>query len=42
MKHIAAAGAALSLVIAATLIAQEKGGGDETGPYDVVAGWPQN
>ena len=21
---------------------QNKGGGDETGPYDVVAGWPQN
>ena len=21
---------------------QEKGGGDETGPYDLVAGWPQN
>ena len=42
MKHIGAACAALALLLAATLLAQEKGGGDETGPYDLVAGWPQN
>jgi hypothetical protein len=23
-----------------TALAQEKGGEDETGPYDVVVGWP--
>src|SRR5687767_1505066 len=24
------------------LLSQGKGGGDETGPYDVVRGWPEN
>ena len=41
-------GAAIAAVIIATLAvtglaqSQEKGGGDETGPYDLVRGWPQN
>ena len=30
---------ALSVVSISTLIGQEKGGGDETGAYDVVPGW---
>jgi len=30
---------ALSVVGISTLIGQEKGGGDETGAYDVVQGW---
>ena len=37
--------AALALVVTAGMMAQtpqEKGGGDVTGPYDLVAGWPQN
>ena len=37
--------AALALVFASGGLAQtqqEKGGGDVTGPYDLVAGWPQN
>ncbi|MBI4477513.1 MAG: hypothetical protein HY654_10090 [Acidobacteria bacterium] len=35
----------LALAIATLAIAQavqEKGGGDETGPYDLVRGWPEN
>jgi len=27
---------------AADLVSQEKGGGDETGPYDLVPNWPEN
>ena len=27
---------------ATSLVSQEKGGGDETGPYDLVPNWPQN
>jgi hypothetical protein len=35
--------AALMLSLGGTLVmSQEKGGGNETGPYDVVPGWPQN
>jgi len=37
--------AALGLVLTAGVLAQTqqtKGGGDVTGPYDLVAGWPQN
>src|SRR5438128_12187102 len=34
------AGISFSLFSAPTL-AQEKGGDDRTGPYDVVEGWPQ-
>jgi hypothetical protein len=37
--------AALALVLTSGGLAQtqqEKGGGDVTGPYDLVAGWPQN
>src|SRR5919106_6535844 len=31
------------MALAVSVVAQqEKGGGDETGPYNVVAGWPQN
>jgi hypothetical protein len=30
---------ALSVVSISTLLGQEKGGGDETGAYDVVPGW---
>ena len=33
--------AALSLLFAAPAFAQEKGGEDETGAYEVVANWPQ-
>ena len=33
--------AALISVGAAVLLAQEKGGENETGPYDLVANWPQ-
>jgi peptidylamidoglycolate lyase len=40
-------GASLVMAVAfaiavAPLVSQEKGGGDETGPYELVAGWPQN
>ena len=44
-KRIIAMMAAVGLAVtvgAVVQIAQEKGGGDETGPYDLVAGWPQN
>jgi peptidylamidoglycolate lyase len=44
-KKIYAAIAALGLVASVGVYAQmsqEKGGGDETGPYDLVANWPQN
>jgi len=37
--------AALALLLTMSALAQgpqEKGGGDETGPYDLVAGWPAN
>ena len=33
--------AALSLLFATPVFAQEKGGEDETGAYEVVANWPQ-
>ena len=42
IKHIGAVCAAVALAFTAMVLAQEKGGGDETGPYDLVAGWPQN
>jgi peptidylamidoglycolate lyase len=33
----------IAISVAATaLVSQEKGGGDETGPYNLVANWPQN
>ncbi len=33
----------VAVSLAATaLVSQEKGGGDETGPYNLVANWPQN
>lgn len=38
----AAWAAMLLLAGTALLVSQEKGGGDETGPYDLVAGWPQS
>jgi peptidylamidoglycolate lyase len=44
-KKIIAAPAALACLLTAgafAQMAQEKGGGDETGPYQVVANWPQN
>jgi peptidylamidoglycolate lyase len=43
-RHIRAAAVALAFVLMAGAVSrlQEKGGGDETGPYEVVAGWPQN
>jgi len=41
MKHFGVACASLALLSAAVVLAQ-KGGGDETGPYDLVAGWPEN
>jgi peptidylamidoglycolate lyase len=36
--------ALLSIVVAgaALAVSQEKGGGDETGPYELVRGWPEN
>jgi hypothetical protein len=36
------AGLATRLLGGSALVAQEKGGGDETGPYELVAGWPDN
>jgi hypothetical protein len=43
-KRSTAAAAALAFlfVIGGVAYMQEKGGGDETGPYDLVAGWPEN
>ena len=41
-RQLAAVVAALSMVVTAGSLAQEKGGDDSTGPYDLVAGWPQN
>ena len=41
MKHFGVACASLALLSAVVVLAQ-KGGGDETGPYDLVAGWPEN
>jgi len=43
-KHFVVAVAAVAVVLTAAGSAQSpgKGGGDETGPYDLVAGWPQN
>src|SRR5262245_13293338 len=32
----------LSMLAGALALSQAKGGGDETGPYDVVRGWPEN
>ena len=44
MKKLTAAAAAFIVLLAIGGFAQtsQKGGGDITGPYDVVAGWPQN
>jgi len=42
IKQLGIACASLALVCSAVVLAQEKGGGDETGPYDLVRGWPQN
>ena len=46
MRTFSAAAAALAVLLTVGGLAQappsEKGGGDETGPYDLVAGWPQN
>ena len=45
IKRLSAAAMALGLMLTTgtvTQIAQQKGGRDETGPYDLVAGWPQN
>jgi hypothetical protein len=39
---VAVATLALLTVSGLAQAPQEKGGGDETGPYEVVAGWPQN
>jgi 6-bladed beta-propeller protein len=39
-KTVFAALAAFAVVV--VVVAQEKGGDDSTGPYNVVAGWPQN
>jgi hypothetical protein len=43
-KKLTAAIAVAGLVTAGVFaqMTHEKGGGDETGPYDLVAGWPQN
>ncbi|MGH9175799.1 MAG: hypothetical protein ACRD1H_15650, partial [Vicinamibacterales bacterium] len=45
MRTLSAAVAALAILLTVSGVAQapqEKGGGDETGPYDLVTGWPQN
>jgi hypothetical protein len=45
MKNTGAAVAAIiiaTLAIAGFAQSHEKGGGDETGPYELVQGWPQN
>lgn len=45
MKKISAAVAAFAVLLGIAGFAQnrqEKGGGDVTGPYELVAGWPQN
>ena len=45
MRRISVAGAATMVLLAVGGFAQapqQKGGGDVTGPYDLVAGWPQN
>jgi peptidylamidoglycolate lyase len=31
-----------AFAVGTTLISQEKGGGDETGPYELVRNWPEN
>ena len=44
-KTLTTATAVAAMLVTAGVLAQmtqEKGGGDETGPYDLVAGWPQN
>ncbi|MGH9385824.1 MAG: hypothetical protein ACRD2N_16220, partial [Vicinamibacterales bacterium] len=41
-RTLIAASAALALMLTVGSLAQEKGGDDSTGPYDLVAGWPQN
>ena len=42
MLQIALHPTAIAFALTVAGVAQEKGGGDETGPYDLVAGWPQN
>ena len=45
MKKLGGAVAMLVILLGMFAFAQtrlEKGGGDVTGPYEVVAGWPQN
>jgi peptidylamidoglycolate lyase len=45
MKRTGAVAAAIALLLVVGSFAQgppQKGGGDITGPYEVVAGWPQN
>ena len=45
MKRISAVAAATIVLLAIGGFAQtrqQKGGGDVTGPYEVVTGWPQN
>ena len=44
MKKIVATASALTFLLVAGGLAQapRKGGGDTTGPYDLVPGWPQN
>jgi peptidylamidoglycolate lyase len=45
MKKISAALIAFAVLLGIAALAQnrqDKGGGDVTGPYEVVAGWPQN
>jgi len=44
-RTVGAASAALGILLAAGVyaqMAQQKGGDDATGPYDLVEGWPQN
>ena len=45
LKRLIVSVAAGAVLVTAAAIGQaptEKGGGNETGPYDVVTGWPQN
>jgi len=41
IRKLSVAAALVGIVWSVGILAQ-KGGGDETGPYDLVAGWPQN
>src|SRR3990172_2600395 len=41
-RTVLAAGLSIFAVFATPLLSQEKGGGDETGSYELVPNWPEN